>query len=135
VINKLVVDNNGVVREPHLHDAVVIGAVIEKDKVQFRFRTCEGTVVRISLINLIGLSLESMFEQNIVFEMRITPVNNAIPSHFLRVFHRTSDMGIGISESRLIELQTKNFVFVQIDPTLGADILALCNSVVWEYCS
>jgi hypothetical protein len=129
--NVIINSENYVVQEPHLHDSILIGIAIEASSVHLRFRTPTMKIVRIVLNDLRGLSLESMFEKNIVFEMRTTPVAKALPQDFQRIFHKSDN--VQVSDTRLSELKSENFVFVQIDPTLGADILALCREVTWQF--
>ena len=132
IMEKFIVDDEDwVVQEPHLHDSKIVGVAIEGGSAQLRLRIMTGKIVSISLNDLRGFSLEAMFEQNVVFEMRITPVAKAPLGDFCRVFHSPADLDVG--DSRLSNLKSDDLFFVQIDPTLGADILALCREVTWQF--
>ena len=120
-----------VVREPHMHDSILISIAVEPNSVHLRFGTLAGKIVRIVLDGVRGLSLEPMWEKNIVFEMRVVRATDAAPEDIRRVFHEPDDIDVG--DIQLRKLKSDNFVIVQIVPTLGADILALCRGVKWQF--
>jgi len=129
--NVTITNEDFVVQEPQLHDSVLVGVAIEPHLVRLRFKTPAKRTVCVSLNDLRGFSLETVFEKNIAFEMRVIPVTKARPSDFSRVFHQSND--VDLNDVRLAGLRSEGFVFVQVEPVLGADILALCREVTWQF--
>lgn len=122
---------SNVVQEPHLHDAILVDIRFSAGSIQLRFRTAAGPLVCVVLSKIRGFSAEPLFEVNIAFEMRVIPVVQAQLEDCRRALHIT-----GNSEthtSMVNELKLQPLLLVQIEPTLGADILAICGDVTWEY--
>lgn len=127
-----VIDTNGVVREPHVHDALLAGIALGPGFVEFRFRNLAGAVIRVLLDGLERLSVESMseFESNVIFEIRVLPVARGTPEDIRRVLHAAE--GAVIDDQRLSRARARNLILVYLDASVGADALALCREISWE---
>jgi hypothetical protein len=128
--NAIIDSKSGIVQYPHLHDSTLLGLALEPTCARFRFQTVTKHIVSLLLRDLRGLSVESLFENNIVFEIRITHETQMEPEDFRRVFHLSADQEI--NSEKVAKLRAENFVFVQINPVLGADVLAICREAAWE---
>jgi len=130
MVNAVIDSKSGIVQYPHLHDATLISLALEPTSARFRFQTVTKQVVCLVLHDVRGLSVESLFENNIVFEIQIAPTAKMEPEDFRRVLHLSTDHEI--NSDKVDKLRAENFVFVRINPTLGADVLAICREAAWE---
>ena len=121
----------GVVQSPYLHDATLISMELDEGDVSFLLRAPTGKIIRLLLRGVRGLSGNNIYESNVMFEVRVTPVVDANQEEFCRVLHFPS--GTKIPDAQIARFRGDHLIFVQIYPTLGADVLALCQEIKWSY--
>jgi hypothetical protein len=120
----------GIVQYPHLHDSTILSVTFEGKSVCIKLKTIAANVVHLILADIRGLSIESLFENNIVFEVAVCSVSEGTHEDFVRVFHKNEYPVF--DNDYLKKLKSESLIFLRINPTLGADVLALCRNATWQ---
>lgn len=131
-MKRIIIDQGSrIVREPALHDALLREISIKRDRICLRFDAPNLGTVSVLLIDVRALSIDSITEQNVVFQITATPVAVALPDNFRRVLHLTQ--AVPRSDGRVTTLMKQDLLFLAIEPSTGADVLALCREAVWGF--
>lgn len=131
-MENLVLDRKtGVVQQPHVHDATLVGISVLADATELKFRTPAGRIARVVLHHVRGLVINSFYETNILFEIRVTPAAEATDDELCAILHLA--MKDPRADSRWKKLGIEQLVVVRFEPSLGAEILAMCRSVTWTF--
>jgi hypothetical protein len=120
---------SGVVQYPHLHDSRLLCIEFDRPTVRLRVLAANGDTLVITLQEVVGMCINSVFEDNIIFEARVLPVDFGHLDEICTALHTTDQ---NIVSDAIHRLRDTHHLF-QVDSTLGADFTVICRRVLWDH--
>jgi hypothetical protein len=133
-VPEIVLEPNGVVRVPGVHDGYLIGVYGEDTDLILRIASVYGDrdVREFVLHGCSNLSIRNYGEINIVFEVRVQPSTVIDRTIARRLLHR-DDADDNFDPGKFLEsLVGKSLLLVTVDQSMGADVMALCEKVTYR---
>lgn len=134
-----VVDQNGLLTEPNLHDGFVDGIqLIGKNSAVVALRNVHGQTFSIQLMGLEALVCDEFRQGNIILDVQITsgkpPSKDALSSLYVAP-HPSAAAEYHDKHARFIQAQTDritqgDLVLVLIEPSYGCQLIALCRELL-----
>ena len=131
--NKLLgitINDDGVVSNPSLHDGLLKKIELEENKkVLLLIHTVDGSHYEIELCNVHRLRAMDFMEGNIVFEM-IIEKGKLSDHNILMQLLQISDKKDKYFERILDKIAKNEVILVQLNPSYGCELTALCESII-----
>lgn len=126
---KQIITDSGshIVQIPHIHDSKLLKIDLNGNQCIILLRTANGEDVYLVLRDVVGLCINSVFEQNIVFDAKLTPLRACTPEQLMTPLHSNNLAQC----AKTLESLRYTHVLFEMNATIGADATALCREVVW----
>jgi hypothetical protein len=128
-VAELVLEPDGVVHEPHLHDGYLTGVYGEGTDLVLRIVPPYGEIRELVLHGCSDLSIRNYWEENCVFEVRVVPATAMDRATALRLVHSDGPDDRYDPAEFMKYVIREELVLVALTPSMGADVVALCRSV------
>lgn len=129
--NKIIVNENGFVITPNVHDGLLVGIMLLSKKYgQIIAKDSHGAIFCIDLVGVVAIRAEDFREGNIILDLTLRIGDRVQKSEV------ASALGIENNSNydeyllkTMQRFQEKELVFVQLAPSYGCEITCICSHV------
>jgi hypothetical protein len=126
----LVLDGEGILRDPGLHDGLLLGIVLSPngDKLTLLCRDVDGKEFRLTIPELVRLRVDEFMLGNIIFDVSIREGDNCPPESVQRAYSYDDDSARKYLPSRLKEIRDGRWTLVEVGTSYGCELFALSRA-------
>jgi hypothetical protein len=129
-MTKPIVDNDGSMIEPGLHDGLLYGIVThpDKDELTLLCRDVEGTEFRIVVPEIVRLTVYEFMEGNIILDVSIHEGDNCPRESIRKAYGYDLTTGLEYLEMRMKEVRDGRWTLLEIDTSYGCELFAVSKA-------
>jgi hypothetical protein len=126
----LVVDREGILRDPGLHDGLLVGINLRPDKEELLLdcRSVDGKDIRLTLPKLIRLRVDNFLQGNIICDISIHEGDRCSPQAVKRVYGYDDDDAQKWISTNMKEIIDGRWTLVEVSTSYGCELVALCGA-------